>query len=170
MLATPPPSSAYSIQINKPPYSFEKPKLDKLIKWIYTKYNRTELRIKQIVCEEVNKVQLMSNRYVKDPPLICTPENILTRKRDIEYRTAKGLIAMFLIYFHGMSYSQVGKVIDRDHSTINNIRHNLSNYCKYDQKYRNLLASIFDRFDMISSERIEFYVFLDEKDLRLRSK
>lgn len=147
---TQPPSSAYSMPGNQ--------------------FNRSEQRIKEIVCEEVNRVELMAYHYGKGSPLICTPENIITKKRDIEYKTARYLIALFLIYLRGFSSVQAGKSIGRDHATVINARKKIKDYIDTDSEIRKLISSIFDKFSMSESERIEFYVFLDEKDLRLKSK
>lgn len=147
---TPPPSSAYSMPGNH--------------------FNRSEQRIKEIICEEVNKVELMAYHYGKGIPLICTPENILTKKRDIEYKTARFLIALFLIYLRGFSTVDAGKAIGRDHATVINARKKINDYVDTDQAIRKLITSIFDRFSMSDSERIEFLILLSEKDLRLKSK
>lgn len=135
------------------PYSIPGIKIDML----------DEQNIILVVCEEINKTKLSNNPEnsgVKQ--YICTPNNIMQRKRYLEIKLARQIIICFMVYFLNYTKTKASGYFYLDHATgIHSIK-KIAVYMHTDKVIKKIVTNCLIRLN-ISQEYIgNFKVWLDE--------
>ena len=70
------------------------------------------------------------------------PEGYNTRKRDRVFVEHRFILCHLLRKYTHLSLSQIGKYVDKDHSTVIHYMHEVDNLLEYDKKFTNKITHI----------------------------